>query len=297
MVAVAGLSIAVAVLPAVPVSAVTGSARPAAVTGAGSRTALLPTGDQVTVTDGPGGRRTAAIEPAAERGLGRVLLNLKLGGRSYEVPAAALPYLGRGLDVSLFDVDALLAREGEARVPVEVRHSGTPPALPGLTVTGTRSTAAAGTTTTGYLTGSSAREFGAALVRQFLDDRAHHAFGTRGLFAGGTAIRLAGTTDTPAAQPRFPMRTLTVNATDAAGRPDQGDPVFLYNVDDSGRRRPRRPGSVDTAAGGRRHPHRADVPPVDRYAHRVDLAVGARAGHHAARRLPVRLHRQEWRRP
>jgi hypothetical protein len=157
-----------------------------------------------------------------------VLLTLGIGGRTYELPATALPYLNNGLDPALFDVAALAGRPADA-LPVTIAYHGALPSLPGVTVT-----RSGGGTADGYLTPASAREFGAALAAQFLDDRAHGGYGGRGLFAAGTAISLAGhTPSTRAVHPMSVMHTLTVTGTDAAGQPDQNDPVLVYNVDDS----------------------------------------------------------------
>ncbi|WP_344312292.1 hypothetical protein [Fodinicola feengrottensis] len=188
-------------------------------------TVLLPTGDQINDISPSSGHRAGAVTPAASSGLGRMLVSLTLGGKSYEIPAAAMPYLGRGLDLSLFDVDALRAAESDQRVPVQVDYAGSQPAVPGITMTGAH---------TGYLTGSSGKTFGAALVKQFLADRAAggHASGS-GLFGGGAAISLAGAKTAPVVRPHFPMKTVTFTATDAVGKPDNLDPMVLVNLDDS----------------------------------------------------------------
>lgn len=124
-----------------------GAATPAA------STATLVTGDQVTVRTAPDGRETFEVRPAAAKGAARALVHLRLGGRDYEVPGTALPYLGRGLDLGLFDVKALLA--------------GAP--LPADPAT-----------------------FGAALAKQFKEDSARGHFGGQGLFAGGASFALPG---------------------------------------------------------------------------------------------------------
>src|SRR5687768_9225505 len=125
MVAVVALGL-VAVTPLTSVNA----AEPASVR---AESALLVTGDRIDVRTTGDGRRTASVLPAAETGIGRVLVHLNVGRKSYEVPAAALPYLGRGLDWSLFDIDEVLRARS--------------------------------------FTKDTAEEFGANLVRKFLDDR------------------------------------------------------------------------------------------------------------------------------
>ena len=56
----------------------------------------------------------------AGSGLGGSLLTLGAGGVTYEIPVAALPYLGKGLDPNLFTVSDLLSKERSGRVPVRV---------------------------------------------------------------------------------------------------------------------------------------------------------------------------------
>jgi hypothetical protein len=116
-----------------------------------------------------------------------------------------------------------------------VRYEGRVPALPGLRITSTRHGSASG-----YLTAASARLFGAALARQFAADRAHAGYGQDGIFGGGVSISLAGS---PAGAARAALRprqataasldTLTVHGTGQAGRPDNGDGVWVVNVDNS----------------------------------------------------------------
>ena len=105
-----------------------------------------------------------AVRAAAARD---AVTSLRFGGQVMEIPTAALPYLGRGLSPSLFRVSALEKAESGGRLPVEVAFSGRRPAIPGLTITRSGAGRAAG-----YLTAASAREFGAALWRQFAADHA-----------------------------------------------------------------------------------------------------------------------------
>ncbi|MET8849522.1 hypothetical protein [Amycolatopsis sp. NPDC004625] len=171
-----------------------GLAPPAALAaGPAPGTATLITGDRVTVRTAADGRDTFEIQPAAAKGMARALVHLRLGGRDYEVPGTALPYLGRGLDLSLFDVKALLAG---AKNP-------------------------AGTAT-----------FGAALAKQFKEDNARGRFGGQGLFANGTRYALAGAPQRQAVGSRSVMRTVSVDATDIAGKPADTGIAFLYNTDD-----------------------------------------------------------------
>ncbi|MEV6877420.1 hypothetical protein [Amycolatopsis sp. NPDC051128] len=176
-----------------PPSALATVAAVAAVAAVPPASATLITGDRVTARTAPDGRDTYEIQPAAEKGAARALAHLRLGGRDYEVPGTALPYLGRGLDLSLFDVKALLAG---APVPAD---------------TGT---------------------FGAALAKQFKEDNARRHFGGQGLFANGASYALPGTPKRSAAQPRSVMRTVSVDATDIGGKPADTGIAFLYNTDD-----------------------------------------------------------------
>ncbi|MEV7099381.1 hypothetical protein AB0M80_41800 [Amycolatopsis sp. NPDC051045] len=173
-----------------------GLAPPSAVAAAAavpSATVTLITGDRVTVRTTPDGRDTFEVQPAAEKGMARALVHLRLGGRDYEVPGTALPYLGRGLDLSLFDVKALLAG---AKAPVDTKT------------------------------------FGAALAKQFKEDNARGRFGGQGLFAGGASFALAGAPKRAAVRPRSVMRTVSVDATDIGGKPADTGMAFLYNTDD-----------------------------------------------------------------
>jgi hypothetical protein len=51
------------------------------------------------------------------------------------------------------------------------------------------------------------------------------------MFAGGVSISLAGTAPAQATRPQFVMNTLTVTGADLSGRPDTGDVVLVFNVD------------------------------------------------------------------
>ena len=167
------------------------------------------------------GAQLAGIPAGRQPG---ALVTLSANGTTYEIPAMAVPYLGRGLDPSLFDVGTLRRWETAGRLPVRVSYQGRPPVLPGVRIT----RASAGTAE-GYLTGSSAKAFGTALRRQYLADRARASYGTDGLLRG-VSISLAGP-GSPAARSAYPMHTLTVTGTNLAGKPDTGDMAFLWNVD------------------------------------------------------------------
>jgi hypothetical protein len=190
------------------------------------RRLLLINGDRLMVRTGPGGRLSVGLRAAARPD---AINSMRFGGQTLEIPAAALPYLGRGLSPSLFSLTALEKAESGGRLPVEVAFTGRRPAIPGLTVTRSGPGRA-----DGYLTAASARVFGAALWRQFRGDHTRGSYGTDGLFGHGVSITLAGvalTAARPAARPSFRMHTLTVRATNLQGKPDNGDDVFITSAD------------------------------------------------------------------
>lgn len=204
-------------------------AAPAAVTRATTARLLLLNGDQAMVSLSRGGPAAAAVRQGPGTSLARSLLKARLGGHSFLIPMAALPYLGHGLDVSLFDVATLQRAEaGQAggRLPVTLRFRGRLHTVPGVTVTHTGAGVAQG-----YLTASSAPAFGAALARQLRADHAKASYGADGMFAGGLSISLPGAASVPA-RPDFPMHVLTVKGTNLAGKPDTGDVVDVLNVND-----------------------------------------------------------------
>jgi hypothetical protein len=191
---------------------------------------VLLNGTRLVFGPAAGGARIPGILSPA-RGQGpSVTLALDLGGKAYDIPQAALPYLGRGLDPDLFMVSALLREETAGRLPVTVTYAGHAPALPGVTVTH-----ATDGTAQGYLTPAGAAVFGAALTRQFAIDHARGSYGQDGLFAGGVSVRLAGLPAATRPAPAFPMHTLTVTAANLAGKPDTGDSVMIFNADNASR--------------------------------------------------------------
>ncbi len=198
------------------------STHPFAISKTKSKTILLLNGDRAVVA---GKIISFAL---AGGGFAASVTELRMGGRQYAVPDAALPFLGHGLDLSLFDVAAL---PGGATLPVRIGYGGRAPRLPGVTIT-----RVAGGVATGYLTAAGARRFGAALVRQLAADRARASYGSDGLFGGGVTVMAAGGTAAPPRVPRTPkfkMHILTVRGLTAGGKPDTGDLLFLYNADNA----------------------------------------------------------------
>jgi hypothetical protein len=174
------------------------------------------------VTDGP------------QAGAAGRLQTLTIGGATYAFPAAAMPYLGRGLDPSLFNLNELAVAESGGRLPVQVHYTGRLPSLPGVTITGS-----GGGTARGYLTKAGAARFGTALARQFAagTDRPDAA---GGVFGSGATLALAGAAtpaqQRPAGGKAAAKDTVTVSGTDISGRPaDSKDAVFLFNADNSTR--------------------------------------------------------------
>jgi hypothetical protein len=197
---------------------------------------LLVNGDRLATVPGPGGPAGQVL--VRRPGSGAVFV-LGLGRLRYEIPAEALPFLGRGLSPSLFSVTDLRRAEAGGRLPVTVTFTGRRPALPGITIT-----RSAGGRAAGYLTAASALQFGAALTRQARADQPGARYGDDGLFAGGTGITLAGTPagtartadqgpGRPAAvRPGSQLRTLTVTGTGLNGHPDTGTSVLVINAAD-----------------------------------------------------------------
>jgi hypothetical protein len=241
-----GLSVSVVAAAAAVIAAIgagipASAARAASATGARAvaglaagtasvRPVVLINGERVLVTAGPGGGHLGEVMLPARGGQPADMTVLTTGGRSYVIPDAALPYLGRGLDLNLFELSALQRLEQHGRLPVRVSFHGRLPVLPGVRVT--RSGPG---TATGYLTPSSARLFGAALDRQHTSDHARVGYGTDGPFAGGASISLAEAAAPAAAPSGLPRHTLTVTASNLAGEPDSGGRVFVSNVDNSNR--------------------------------------------------------------
>ncbi len=192
-------------------------------------------GSWVLASRSPDGRTVGRVLPAPGGSPVQSLMTLTVGASSYAFPAAALPYLGRGLSPDLFQLGALLRTERAGKLPVRLSYRGRRvPAVPGVTVTH----ASAGTAE-GYLTQASAVRFGSALARQDRAGQAGGRYGADGLFARGTSISLAGEPGTgraataPATASKTPKQLLKVTASNLAGKPDNGDAVLVANADNS----------------------------------------------------------------
>lgn len=190
---------------------------------------LLLNGDHALVSSAGGGPADAILRAPGQSGPAGSTVTLRAGANTLIMPAAAMPFLGRGLDPSLFEVGALSRAEHGGRLPVAVHYQGKLHALPGVTITRRGAGAAQG-----YLTASSAVTFGSALARQMLADHSRASYGRDGMFSGGETLSLPGA-PAPRRAPGFPMHTLTVRGTNLAGRPDTGDEVTVWNVTDFGK--------------------------------------------------------------
>jgi hypothetical protein len=203
-----------------------GALRPSGAAAAGTSApaspVLLINGTRLQVTRLPGAGSAVTPLPGTPAG---GLLSLRAGEATEEIPADALPYLGHGLDASLFNLGDLERSEAHGRLPVRLTFAGKAPDLPGVTIT-----SAGRGTAGGYLTQAGADAFGAALRQQF--STPGHGTGS-GLFADGAAIALAGApASAPVVSPKYAMHTLTVTATNSAGRPDTGDMVVVFDGTD-----------------------------------------------------------------
>ena len=201
-------------------------ASPAAFTNSAAQAAAMVTllnGDRLAVRSSPSGGQMVAIQAAAGADS---LLSLRLEGTTEEIPTDALPYVGRGLDPSLFSLAGLQRAERGGRMPLTISFTRSVPRLPGVVITRSGKGRAAG-----YLTAASAKIFGSALARQFRADHTRGSYGQDGLFAGGVNIALAGS---PAASrpvsPSYTMRRLTVTGRNLQGRNDTGDFILVFNA-------------------------------------------------------------------
>ncbi|WP_194909258.1 hypothetical protein [Catenulispora rubra] len=181
---------------------------------------VLPTGDTVAVS--PAGMR---VQPGGPSKAFNTFTDAH--GDDYLIPAEAVPFVGRLLDLSLFDVTRLAAAAPSGQVPVSLafRAGVTPSAPAGVTFT-----AVAGQTATGYLTPASGVAFAAALRQQIAADKAASRTVGSGDLLGLASMRLAGV-GTPVT-PAYPMRILQVNAIGTDGAPLNGY-VTVINTDDS----------------------------------------------------------------
>jgi hypothetical protein len=197
-------------------------------TGQPSRSVFLVTGELVSAgTIGRAGVSLMIGEPGQGAGTAGPLQTLTEGGTTEVMPVTAAPYLGQELAPALFEPKALATAESAGRLPVRIAYSAVLPVLPGVTITSSgRGTAK------GYLTAAGARMFGSALARQYTADHTRASYGEDGIL-DGVDITLAGSpAPPPVVRPAFQMHTVVVSGTDLSGRPDTGDIISLFNIDD-----------------------------------------------------------------
>jgi hypothetical protein len=200
----------------------------AAVKASATRTVTLVTGDQVMVTTTESGQpRVLAVHPASHAaGSGAFLSFQDASGDRYVIPAVAQPYVGRQLDLSLFDVTALAKGTSTSdRVPVTVSfaRSAKPSTPTGLTLTSTGGSSAHGASARGYTTAASGRKLARLLKQRIAADvRAGHKPGSTPLFAGVTSVGRTGATtaSTPAtsgAAGKYKLNILQITAENRSG--------------------------------------------------------------------------------
>lgn len=196
-------------------------------TGRQARPVTLLTGERVVVRTSPSGRSTLQIVRAAQKGPASPLTTASLNGDQYVIPVSAQPYVGRYLDIRLFDVTNLAAAGITDRVPLRITYTpGTSPSLPGVTIT-----SSGGGGATGYVTPSSARIFGSALASQAVADSQAGWPDSSALFGSVTGI--APDLAAPAtATPDFPQVTLIIKVISHTGGPVPFGFGFLMNADD-----------------------------------------------------------------
>ncbi len=218
-------------LVASPAALASGGSASAASSGASheaARSVTLVTGDRVQVSTSTEGRQTAAVVSAHRSGAAGVFQTFTRGGDLYVVPESAVPYLSTTLDVGLFDVTRLAAHpRSDLPVTVQLTSGGAKASIAGLTLQ-----SRSGSSVHGSFSSAGARAFGTALARQARRDHASPTH-TTGLFRG--VARITAGSAAPAAsavRPGAKLHTLTVDGTNWAGDPDNGDSMTIYNVDD-----------------------------------------------------------------
>jgi len=191
----------------------------------------LVTGDRVALSYTADGRPVVAFDRAGGPQAGGGFQTLTAGAHVYVIPLDAAGYLGAPLDLSLFDINALVAAgyaDSSTPLALDIAASATSAALPGIAVTDPGKAVQART---------DAARFGRALSAE-ARARKQGAAGS-GLFAGIDRIAVAGTAPAatpgalvPAGQPAGKLYTLTVKAFDRNGQKVFGNFGVVYNVDD-----------------------------------------------------------------
>ncbi|MEP6758918.1 MAG: hypothetical protein ABJB55_06965 [Actinomycetota bacterium] len=220
------LSIAAVAMLATGLGVQGAAARPLPQTSHVGRIVTLITGERVVLGTATNGTATAEIVRAADHGPAAQLKTIRIAGDTYAIPASAEPYLGRYLDVGLFDVTALTSAGFGERIPLRITFEpGSPPSLPGVTITSSGAGSA-----TGFVTRASARVFGAALADQAVFDSASGWPATSAVFGSVTGIAL----DLPVAPvviPQYPQTTVIIKGISNTGRPMRFAFGLLMNMD------------------------------------------------------------------
>jgi hypothetical protein len=241
-------------LPAVPVAGnaqETAASSPAAAARIGGQAppgevVTLPTGERVVLASGAGGRAVRSVQRAAGTALGPAseparVSTMAVGDHFYVVPDEAMPYVGRQLDLAMFDVAAPVAELHVQWAPGARAH-----AVPGLDL----QPAGAGRSTARI---ADPAAFGAALAEATRDARAAAvrpgaapgaqaaALADGGPLAGIQAVHpgiqavhagAPAADPAPTASPQFPLATLTVRGLDTLGAPAFSGTVTVTNAED-----------------------------------------------------------------
>jgi len=196
---------------------------------AGGQSVVLPTGQRVRLARDVSGRLRLGLVADENVTWDGGLERVTVGEHVYLFPRTAKPYLGRGLDLRIFDVTALASTASTGRIPLRLTYtSSRVPNVPGLHVTSARAGAA-----DGYLTARTARVFGAALAARYRADAATGFRTVGGLFGGARVT--ADLPGTHTVTPMFPMRTLVLRVLDFSGKPAGEQLVTYLNMDEAAR--------------------------------------------------------------
>ncbi|MEY9858878.1 hypothetical protein ABH935_004501 [Catenulispora sp. GAS73] len=238
LITAAALSAPAAAWAAAPVDSAAGSSHTAATSAvptvspavSGPAVVVLPTGDRVVVGAGTGTHAPLTMEQVP--GGSDAFASVQIGGDRYVIPSEAAPYVGRSLDLSLFDVTkpAASASGPSTRIPVRLSFAAgiTPTAPAGVTVT-----SVSGQSATGYLTPDSGKAFAQALRDSIKADlAAGRRAGTGPLVSGLTSMATPGAGTTTPVQPHYPLHILQVNTLDGTGAPSDV-PIVLVNTDNA----------------------------------------------------------------
>ncbi|MEU5093073.1 hypothetical protein [Streptomyces sp. NPDC021356] len=179
----------------------------------------LVTGDRVMVTSVKGRITYTPVGGSRDAGFREIR---RPDGDVEVIPATAVPFLGHGLDMSLFDVSALRAYSDTGRIPVRLSFAaGQKPIAPaGVTLT-----SVSGNTAVGYLTSKSATAFGTALRQRNATDA------TGPLPRGLISMTLAGASAQVPTSARYALSPVQLNITDLTGAPASNALVTLVNTD------------------------------------------------------------------